>query len=158
MFVGVSSATAGWHDLSQAQRNQAIIDRAYQDDGDLVGVSCKEWVRTVVTEASNYSIIIPSNDDYPCSWRTDQTYSQYCIGRCGYIQWANPGEIIQMVFNNGTPHTAIVVEKTATTITFIESNWDNTPNDYSDVYVKPREVTFTEFNNSIQCFSIYFIQ
>jgi len=35
LFVSVGSAFAGWHDLTQAQRNQAIVNEAlnYDDDG-----------------------------------------------------------------------------------------------------------------------------
>ena len=51
---------APWSNLTQQQRNQAIIDRAYQNNNMYVGQNCKEWVRTVVYAASGNHVTVPA--------------------------------------------------------------------------------------------------
>lgn len=87
MVASVSSVLAGWHDWSQYSRNQAILDRAYEDDGYYVGVSCKEWARDVVYDASSGAVIIPSTVDPP-GWYW--YYHQYVVGRSSAIECAEP--------------------------------------------------------------------
>lgn len=153
LITGATKAMAGWHDWTQQQRNQAIVDRAYEDNNDWVGVSCKEWVRTVVYDASIGTITIPATHPDLYYWYPHT----YVVGRSALIQYAQPGEIVQMKLNSGYPHTAIVVSVSAYGITFIESNWDNTPENYSDAYVHTRYVTFTDFYNQVENYTIMYI-
>lgn len=153
LTIGAAKATAGWHDWTQQQRNQAIVNRAYDDNNAWVGESCKEWVRTVVYDASSGAVTIPSTHPDLYYW-----YSHaYVVGRSGLIQYAQPGEIVQMKLTSGYPHTAIVVSVSAYGVTFIESNWDATPEDETDAYVHTRYVTFADFYNQVDNYSIMYI-
>lgn len=58
-----SRAVNDWHSKTQDQRAGFIISRAYQDDGKPpVGLSCKEWARKVVYEASGGAVWLPSTN------------------------------------------------------------------------------------------------
>jgi hypothetical protein len=61
VFSFSSAAYAGWHDFTQSQRNQAIVNEAESWTTGEYGNTCKEWIRTVVKNASNYAVNIPSN-------------------------------------------------------------------------------------------------
>ena len=152
LFVSVGSAFAGWHEYPQWQRNQMIVDRTYQDLNQYVGQSCKVWVQTVVGSVSGGLVYPPQNATYPCSWRTDQAGSPYCVDDGDSIQNASPGEIVQMILTNGKEHTAIVLGISSGGITFVESNWED------DEYVHVREETINEFNSHVSCYSIYHIE
>lgn len=150
-MVSANAAMAGWHDLSQSQRNQAIVDRAVQDNNVCVGQSCKEWVRTVVYSASGGAVTIPSTVDPPGCW---WNYGSYVASGSTRIEWVSPGEIIQMRLRSGIVHTSIVVSMSPYGVTLIESNWSYIfhPN---CVYL--RYVSFTDFNNQVECFTINYI-
>jgi hypothetical protein len=54
LFAGVGSAFAGWHDLTQPERNQAIVDEANSYNNGDYGDTCKRWVQLyVVWDVSN---------------------------------------------------------------------------------------------------------
>lgn len=150
VFYMPTDAVAGWHEWSQIERNQAIVDRASQDNNSYVGQNCKEWARTVVYSASGGAVTIPSTHPDLYYWYPDNNV----VGRSGLIQYAQPGEIIQMKLKSGIEHTAIVLAVSPSGITFIESNWysQNWPN-----YVFTRYVTFTDFYNQVSAYSIYYI-
>jgi hypothetical protein len=138
------AATTGWHGLSQSQRNSRILNRADDDLNQNVGMSCKEWVRRVVRNASGGEVGIPSNqNDYtwnshPYVYRCPQPYP---------ISWVQPGQIIQMRWTNAngtsTPHTAIVLSRTSTSMTWIDSNWQG------DEVVRTHSMTYSHFNNRV---------
>lgn len=56
----LKSVLVTWHNLTQAQRNQAILTRAYQDNGQNVGLNCKQWASAVVTSASGNCTTLPT--------------------------------------------------------------------------------------------------
>lgn len=143
-----SQALTGWHDLSQAARNQAIVDYTANWANGAWGGQCKVWVQSVVNGASGISGLIPTNNG-TCSWN----YGQYVVGRSGTIQSVVPGEIIQMTLTAGTPHTAIVIAKGPSGVTFRESNWCAG----NCELVGTRYVTFATFNSQVSCFSIYYV-
>lgn len=150
LFCITSNAVAGWHDWSQITRNQAIVDRTYQDNTHYVGKNCKEWARTVVYAASGGAVTIPSTQPNLYQWYADNNV----VGRSGLIQYVQPGEIIQMKLASGTEHTAIVLAVSGLGVTFIESNW------YSQTYpnyVFTKYVSFTDFYNQVNSYSIYYI-
>ena len=147
-LVIVATATAtviGWHGLSQSQRNSRIINRADNDIGDYTGQSCKEWVRDVVEDASDGLVTIPSTRSNNYQW-----YSHPYVAPCLHpfpINWVQPGQIIQMRWtnNNGTttPHTAIVLSKTSSSMTWLDCNWQG------DEVVRTHSMTFNYFNNHV---------
>lgn len=139
-----------WHGLSQIQRNGLIRSRAYQNNGQYTGQTCKEWVRTVVYSASGSVVWVPSNQPYPNEWKW---YSGAGVGvRWTSIQNVRPGEIVQMVLSNGTPHTAIVWSVDACGVTFIDCNW------YNDKRVYIHWMSFYDFQTIFGTrYSVYYI-
>lgn len=144
----VTAATAavmtGWHDLTQSQRNRLILNRANQDLNRNVGVECKEWVQDVVYGASNGAVYPPQNrNDY--TWQTHRYVYRY--PHPFPISWVEPGQIIQMRWRNRNgatyPHTAIVLDKTSSSMTWIDSNWNR------DTVVKSHVVTFRDFDRQV---------
>lgn len=147
LFVAESIAATTWHTLSQSTRNQAIINQTYQYDNTYVGLNCKLWARKIVYDASGKLVTIPSTSSNLYTWKPDNNV----VGRSGLIQYAQPGEIVQMLLKSGIEHTAIVLAVSPTGITFIESNWNG------DEIVHTRFVTFTKFKQQVSSFSIYYI-
>jgi hypothetical protein len=146
-LVSTESVAGGWHSWSQYIRNQAIIDQTYQYNNTYVGLNCKLWVRKVVKDASGGLVTIPSTSSNLYTWIPDNNV----VGRSGLLQYAQPGEIVQMLLKSGIEHTAIVLAVAPTGVTFIESNWNG------DEVVHTRFVTFTKFKEQVRSFSIYYI-
>jgi hypothetical protein len=124
-----------WNNLTQTAKDNAMITRANADNGTYVGLNCKQWVSKVVLDASKNCVVVPTTASAQYYWNAD--CSGHIIGRSTLIANVNRGDIIQMylyicdkwdVKNNCiemiyTPHTAIVLSKTATSMTCINSNW-----------------------------------
>jgi len=144
-----SSAFAGWHDWTQAQRNQAIVNEAYSWTNGIFGNECKVFAYNVVKNASSGCVLLPGNNGN-CSWK----YSPNVTGRSQDIAYVLPGEIIQMqvTYNDGTigPHTAIVVAKDLYGITFKESNWCL----HDCQLVGTRYITFINFRKQAPCYTL----
>lgn len=140
-----------WHDLTQTQRNQAILTRAYQNNEQYVGLNCKQWASAVVASASGNCTTLPTTATSPNDWYWNA--GQYVSGRSALISTAVPGEIIQMklaAYPYG-PHTAIVYSINSTQVTFIESNWC-TP---ECLIVNLRTLSFTTFYGQVSNYTIY---
>ncbi|MEY3784474.1 MAG: hypothetical protein RLZZ230_796 [Candidatus Parcubacteria bacterium] len=155
------SSTYWWHDLTQSERNQAIVDETYADLNKNVGVSCKEWVRNIVYRATESHIIIPPNRSSPYDYKWANDSTGQVVAMSMPIKDVSPGHIIQMKLSSGWPHTAIVLAKSSTQVTFIESNWDSTPDINSDAVVKIRTVTFSKFYSNLKSpgsYTVYFVQ
>ncbi len=121
--TGASMATS-WHGLSQSQRNARILNVALDQVGDDTGMECKAWVQDVVDEASNGAVYPPRNqNDY--TWRSSSDV--YRMQQPFPIEWAEPGDIIQMRWANRngstTPHTAILVSKSSSRMRWVDCNW-----------------------------------
>lgn len=136
-----------WHTWTQSVRNQAIVNKTYPDNNQYVAKSCKEWVRDIVYKASSGLVTIPPTSNNLYTWIPDNNV----VGRSALIQYAQPGEIVQMLLSSGIEHTAIVLAVSPTGITFIESNWG------SDEVVHTRFVTFAKFKKQVRSYSIYYI-
>lgn len=125
-MFGINNVWAGWHEWSQGTRNQAILNEAYKDLGKNFSsfnppLNCKLWVQQrVIKNASGGLVTLPATVDPP-GWYWSP--HQYVRSRCGRIEDAQPGEIVQMYTIYGYPHTAIIVAKSQSGITFIECNW-----------------------------------
>ena len=166
-----------WHALPQTDRNQKILDRAYKDLGKYLGDpedwrpgQCKTWVQDVVFAASNGAVQLPLNHPEKDRWIDDpeNTDSEYCIGRCGPITSARPGEIVQVRWKTSFSapprdlHTFIVVSVNATTITVIDSNWIG-GNEidrmcYREKTVREHSIDISTFNDNAKSFTIYSIR
>lgn len=140
-----------WHSLTQTQKDAQIINRANLDNGNYVGLSCKEWVRAVVLSASNNHITIPATNPNNYSWANDPT--GHVLGRSTMIQNVNTADLIQMKFINGGPHTAIVLSKNSTGMTWIHSNW------HLDQKVSVEFITYSYFNSTFGTnYSVFHVQ
>ena len=130
-----------------------ILNRAWNDYGRYFNqLSCKEWVRKVIYNASGGEMMIPSNQDN-CRWLWSQYVSGYNISRD--IRYAQPGEIVQMQLRNAPYlHTAIVSNIMADRVGFIDQNWIS-----PGWTVGYHEILFSTFysGSSITCYSIYTI-
>lgn len=153
--VSAGSFLNWWHNLMQSQRNAHIIARAQQDVGVNVQQSCKEWVRTVVLNASGNTVTIPPNSSNDTRW---QSHS-YCRRYAPPVSMANfrVGYIIQMRWRNqngvSNPHTAIILSRTSSGMDWIESNWQG------DQTVRIRHVSFSQFNQAVGSnYSVYKIE
>lgn len=140
-----------WHALSQAQRDQAILNRAMQNNGQYVGLNCKNWARSVVWDASTNVVWLPSTNTNDYTWASDAN-----IGVIpSVIEVATPGNMVQMTLSSGGPHTAIIYARTYTHVTFIESNWC-VPATCNTVNL--RTITFSQFHSQVSNFSIYYVK
>lgn len=156
--VFLQVAEAGWHSSSQSYRNSLILNWAWNDYGKkFPNMECKEWVRTVVLNASGGTMSIPStNNADNCTWVWSQDVYGYYMSRA--IQYAQPGEIVQMRLRNSPYlHTTIVSSVMADRVGFIDENW--VPS--LGRTVGYHEMLFSDFysgNSNIACFSIYTIK
>ncbi len=148
IFLTNIAQAGDWHTWSQATRNQAIVDETFEDNDEYVGLSCKEWVRDVVLRASSRVVTIPPTASNLYTWKR----SSDVVGRSGLIEYAQPGEIVQMYLNSAIEHTAIVLAVSTTGVTFIESNWN------SDKVVHTRFVSFSKFRKQVKNYSIYYVK
>lgn len=143
--VATASVRTGWHGLSQTQRNRLILARAQEDNNRYTGVQCKEWVQNVVYNASDGEVYPPRNrNDY--TWY-DHPYV-YRYPRPYPLNGVEPGQIIQMRWRNPngtiTPHTAIVVSRNSSGMTWIDCNWTN-----RDRTVRTHDVSYDLFNRRV---------
>jgi hypothetical protein len=143
--VSAASALANWwHGLSQNQRNTEIRDVALNQVGQNTGMQCKHWVQEVVYSASQGTVYPPANqNDY--TWHSSSNVRTML--KPFPIEWAQPGQIIQMRWKNqnGTtyPHTAILKSKTSTKMYWVDCNW------YGDTTVNTHSVTYNDFNRAV---------
>jgi len=142
---------AWWRGLSQATRNQAIIERAWRDNGRYVGLNCKEWARVVVYDASRSVVNLPATMPNASGWYFAP--SPYLRSLSG-IRAAFPGCVVQTNWKlaNGsiTPHTLIVTSSGPSGIGVIECNW--TP-----LTVTTRFISFTEFERQALRYTCYYV-
>lgn len=107
----------------QASRVNAILARAYKDNGQTLGLQCKQWVQIVVLDATHISVpgTFPNPDGY--QWNSDPHFDLVPGG----IRAAQPGDFVQMRVKdvNGVmePHTFIIAKVNAPNLTVIESNF-----------------------------------
>lgn len=166
--TGSSPLIENWDALEQDERNRTILKVALNDYGENVGLSCKEWVRDVIEEATNGYVVIPRNTEAGDGWYADPTEH---VKRQRYTQTPafrniRPGNIVQMQWKAGVGssddaynmHTAIVLAVFENGVIFIESNYDTTPKIESDAKVGIRFVLEREFEDDVEAFTVYSIR
>ncbi len=144
-------APQSWTKLSQSKKNLRIVSAALAEVGKLSKLSCKEWVRKVVRNASDSHIEIKPNDTNNLhAWLADDTGHISVVGSS--IENSKAGHLVQMILKSGWEHTAVIVEVNSSkkAVTFVDSNFDSTPADESDAEVKQRTITFTAFYASLK--------
>jgi len=144
------AATTWFGNLTQSQRNSYILNRAWQDNGNYVGLNCKEWARQVVKDASSQQADLPSTCSYPNNWAWCGTFVD--VASIWYMQ---AGYIVQMQLSDGGPHTAIVASVNYGTnqLQLIESNWSPP----YGLRVSNRWLTIDGFNASYPNHSFYVV-
>ncbi len=138
----VSALSTGWHQLTQLQRNAAIVAAVTNNwyNGQLyTGLGqCKGWVQTVVSQASSGLACLPANQVPPAypvgneyKWSTSDTCYQYVNwltqNACIPIEYSQPGWIVQMYFKTLStghvdPHTMIIMRVDGTGIYISDCN------------------------------------
>ncbi|MEA3463661.1 MAG: hypothetical protein U9R14_01105 [Patescibacteria group bacterium] len=144
-----SAAYAGWHDLTQSQRNQAIVDEAESWTTGDYGSTCKEWARTVVKNASDDVVNISSNSGN-CEWGYHADIEEKNVD----ISSSWSGDLIQMQLTSTSgPHTAVILSKHLYGLIIRESNWNL---DYK--VNSARYITYDDFDDMVDCYTIYYIR
>ena len=159
---------AQWKALSQASRNQLILDRTAQDIGNNVGIECKPWASKVVNEASTgvasltQTVTSPTNmTTNAYGWGLYQPHT-YTVGMSVDIRNVQPGWIVQMRLHNPTthafisPHTAIVAGKTSTGVTFVDSNYVGT-NTVGTHFMSFTDFESRTYENGVYQYSVYYV-
>ena len=126
----VTALTLTWSQMTHAQRTEAIITRANQDNGYVFpNLECKTWVQTVVTSASGGAAVIPQNQNN-YTWYTNSSVAWPSQYSCIPVENAQRGWMIQMSFRNTSdhsiinPHTIIIENVYSTYMDIIDCNLD----------------------------------
>ncbi len=153
LALAATTATAfvavGWHGLSQSERDSRILSRARSySSGTYTGMSCKEWVRRVVRDASGNVVTIPATSSNDYQWESSADVYGYAATQCP-PRGIDSGRIIQMIWTNQSngrtnPHTAIITSITSTGMNWIDCNWNG------DQRVQRHFVSFSDFNTRVR--------
>jgi len=123
LFAFITNAQS-WAEMSQAQKNVAILSHAMSFKNGTYGGQCKVWVRNVVMKVSGKDLPATDNSPYDYRWLSSANVIKKTITQPGLM---SAGDIVQMkLLSNGIPHTAIVIgvyQGAPGYISFIDSNW-----------------------------------
>jgi hypothetical protein len=140
-----------WSSLIQTQRNQAVVSNASQRVGQVSGQQCKEWARTVVSDASQGSVLLPPNQSNGWQWYSSAHVRLVAQNVCpSNLQ---PGHILQMVQASGLPHTAIVQSVGYTGMVWLDANWVHYNNPVGTV--ASHAITWSQFYQIASRYSFY---
>ncbi|MDD5527430.1 MAG: hypothetical protein PHO56_00440 [Patescibacteria group bacterium] len=144
------TAATGWNSLTQSQKDLTIFSAALSYVGQ-PNNNCKVFVSTVVTNASGGVVTIPGTADKPYQYMWKTPLPLGVVNR-NITDIANVGfmDIIQMYYYPGatfgwTQHTAIVVSKTSTQMTWVDANFKK--NAAGVMVVATHDVTFSQFRS-----------
>ena len=84
-------------------------------------------------------------------WASDQHVSGYFTD----ISYVQPGQIIQMNWGYGNPHTALVVATTSTGMSVVESNWIDDPGEGAN-HVDTRWISFATFRSNVGTYFAFY--
>lgn len=163
-----NASYAGWHELTQSERNLRIISGTISYNGQYLGGQtwgggnlgeCKVFLQKVVYDVSTNAgtpvgtVYLPTNNAAPNEyfWGSSQANSgSYYVLSKGALPLSNwqPGMIVQMRtrMRNGlySPHTAVIISNNGSSISFAESN-------YSATYTAGTHTnTYTDFRNLLE--------
>lgn len=155
---------SAWHDLSDTQRNQKILEEAESWAGQKGG-QCKEWVRAVVKNASGGIVNIPSTYTgagtyYLAKWTPEYPSSDAAVVRrstsniCNYWSSFSAGQIVQMRhdYKGATPHTMIIILPTPWGFWVGDSNW------YLNEKVYGHWISSSWFSSHLDAWTVYQIK
>lgn len=140
-----------WNSLSQAQRNQLIVSRGLQQLGQVTGQNCKEWVRTVVNNASVGAVLLPSTR--PNGWQWYGNVHVRLVAQNACPANLQSGQIVQMRLTSGLPHTAIIYSCSSWGMTWLDANWVNYNNPVGQVAL--HSLSWSQFYAQATNFSFY---
>lgn len=143
---GLALAVNQWNSLDQSGKDLTIFSVALASIGKL-SPNCKDAARTIVLTASGGVVNLPPTNKDDKSWAPSSNIVNKNISNISNV---SPLDIIQMFYYAPTspkvwePHTAIVVSKNATTMTWIDGNFVS-----PGTIVGKHDVTFAQFNSYI---------
>lgn len=140
-----------WSGLSQVQRNQLIVSRGAQQLGQVSGQTCKEWVRTVVSDASAGAVLLPPTR--PNGWQWYGNVHVRLVAQNACPANLQSGHIVQMRLRSGLPHTAIIHSCGSWGMTWLDANWVNYNNPVGQVAL--HSITWPQFYQQAVNFSFY---
>lgn len=135
-----------WNALTQSQKDMTIFSVAVASIGNN-SPNCKEAARTIVSTANGGAVNLPSTNADGKSWAP---YSRTVNRNVTNIASIGTMDILQIYYYAPSnprvwePHTAIVVSKNATSMTWIDGNYVS-----PGTIVGQHTVTFSQFNNWI---------
>lgn len=165
--TNVAVTAAQWNALTQSGKDLTILSVAMSYI-DQANNNCKVFVQTVVTNASGGVVTIPGTADNRYSWKT--LPSSIVNRNITDIANVAPLDIIQMYYYPSatfgwTAHTAIVISKTSTQMTWIDANFKR--NAAGLMAVETHDVTFDNYKKYLKAnsanlsggnFTVYHVQ
>lgn len=150
LLFAITTNAQSWGEMSQAQKNIAILSYAMSIKNGTYGGQCKVWVRDVVKKVSGKTIPSNAEDPKDYQWLSSKDVIKRKIAHAGLM---SAGDIVQMkLLSNGIPHTAIVIgvyQGAPGYVSFIDSNWFGYKGaDYSE-RVYTHTMTIPEFNKKM---------
>lgn len=164
-ILAAPAVAASCHQLSDAQRNQLILDEA-KKWLNKEGGQCKEWIQAkVVWNASGNVVFLPQNFSKPgdayhlAKWNDSPdvrvVWQMAYACPTSFPSSLKPGHIIQLRWNKsvpkygGGPHTAIIEQVNSTTMTWLDSNWKG------DVMVTRHPFTLNDWWQKVEAWTVY---
>jgi hypothetical protein len=159
----VAVTAADWNGFNQSKKDMTIFSVAMSYIGQ-ANNNCKLFVCTVVNTASGGAVTIPGTADKPNQYMWKTLPGNIVNKNINDIANVAPMDIIQMYYYPGaaygwTTHTAIVVSKTSTQMTWLDANFKK--NAAGVMVVATHDVTFSQFRNWSPAgagFTVYHVQ
>ena len=145
----VAVTAAQWNAMNQSQKDLTIFSVALASEGNY-SPDCKDGAKTIVSTASGGVVNLPATKAHPNDY---QWFDDPHVTNRQITDITNVGtmDILQMYWYPTVasghlrvwePHTAIVVSRDATTMTWIDGNYVSPGN-----IIGQHVVTFTNFNS-----------
>jgi hypothetical protein len=165
--IAAAPGASNWHNLSDSQRNQFILDEARKWITNPLswGGQCKWWLQNkVVNVASGGAVYLPQNFSSPghtyhlAKWKNSSDVqvvwqgAYYCPAR--FASNLKPGHIIQMRFQDGGLHTALIESVNAYNMMWIDANWS--PN--NDELVRRHYFGLGDWSRKVEAWTVYQIK
>lgn len=133
-FPVSEAQTVAWQQMTDSQRREAIVSRAFQDLGRDVGLQCKPWVRDVIRNSGGPAIPRTFEAQYDpynlARWSDDYTVTPIWRARydntfiIDFVAYGlKRGHVVQWRPHVGLEHTFIITAVATSYIDVIHSNY-----------------------------------
>ena len=115
LVANIAQAKKSWHSMTQAERNQSIVERATKDIGKNTRLACGKWIEKIVLEISraHYNPVLSSFDGkrYPNANRYDTSTNLVRVTENGSfpVEKAQSGWIVCYYTKSG--NTSVINKK-----------------------------------------------